>query len=215
MATILIYNQNTNKIEKYERNLNDAMPYVDGKTLTVGEFQGSSNSDLIWTTKAFMEAWNSLRRQWGKPIYVGYAFKRIWQGGHSGMSQHYAGLAMDTAQTFSNADRNRLRELAIDSRLFTYVEPKVLTPTWVHFDKRYGTPACSTGGYPLIKQGTRGVYVMVLQDALNYLGYSAGNIDGIFGSKTKSAVVAFQRANGLSADGIVGCSTWRRITNKF
>ena len=131
MATILVYNQSTNKIEKYERGLNEAMPYVDGKTLTVGEFQGSSGSNLIWTTKAFMEAWNSLRRQWGKPIYVGYAFKRIWQGGHSGMSQHYAGLAMDVAQTFSNADRNRLRELAIDSRLFTYVEPKVLTPTWV------------------------------------------------------------------------------------
>ena len=75
MATILVYNQDTNKIEKYTRNLNDAMPYVTGKTLTVDEFQGSSKSDIIWTTKAFMEAWNSLRRQWGKPIYVGYAFK--------------------------------------------------------------------------------------------------------------------------------------------
>jgi hypothetical protein len=215
MATILVYNQDTNKIEKYTRNLNDAMPYVTGNTLTVDEFQGSSKSDIIWTTKAFMQAWNSLRRQWGKPIYVGYAFKRIWQGGHSGMSQHYAGLAMDTAQTFSNTSRNRLRELAIDSRLFTYVEPKALTPTWVHFDKRYGTPACSTGGYPLIKFRSRGVYVMVLQDALNYLGYSTGGIDGIFGNKTLTAVKAFQRANNLSSDGIVGCGTWRKLTNKF
>lgn len=215
MATILIYNQTTNKIERYTRGLNDAMPYVTGNTLTVKEFRGSSKSDLLWTTKAFMESWNSLRRLWGSPIYVGYAFKRIWQGGHSGMSQHYAGLAMDMAQTFSTTERNRLRNTAIDSRLFTYVEPKALTPTWVHVDKRYGTPACSTGGYPVIKQGSRGVYVMVLQDALNYLGFIAGTIDGLFGSNTKNAVIRFQRENSLSPDGIVGCNTWRKITNKF
>ena len=215
MAKILVYNNNTNRMETYYRGESESMPYNSNRTLTVKEFRGSSNYNILWTTKAFMEAWNSLRKQWGKPIYVGYAFKRIWQGGHSGMSQHYAGLAMDMAQTFSNSERNKLRDLAIDSRLFTYVEPKALTPTWVHIDKRYGTPACPTGGYPVIRQGTRGVYVMVLQDALNYLGYSSGNIDGIFGPNTRSAVVRFQRANNLSADGIVGCNTWRRLTNKF
>jgi len=78
-----------------------------------------------------------------------------------------------------------------------------------------GTPACATGGYPLIKRGARGVYVMVLQDALNYLGYNSGTIDGIFGSKTRNAAIRFQRANRLSQDGIVGCQTWRSITGKF
>ena len=105
MATILVYNQDTNRIERYNRGPNEAMPYVTGNTLTVKEFRGSSGSDIMWTTKAFMEAWNSLRRQWGKPIYVGYAFKRIWQGGHSGMSQHYAGLAMDAGFDFLAVDR--------------------------------------------------------------------------------------------------------------
>ena len=131
MATILVYNNDTNKIERYNKGLNETMPYATPGTLTVGEFQGSSNSNLIWTTKYFMEDWNQLRRLWGRPIYVGYAFKRIWQGGHSGMSQHYAGLAMDIAQNLSTTERDRLRNLAIDSRLFSYVEPKVLTPTWV------------------------------------------------------------------------------------
>ena len=56
---------------------------------------------------------------------------------------------------------------------------------------------------------------MVLQDALNYLGYNTGSIDGIFGANTRAAVVRFQRANNLSQDGIVGCNTWRRLTNKF
>ena len=215
MATILVYNNDTNKIERYIRGLNDAMPYITGSTLTVREFRGSSNSDLMWTTKAFMEAWNSFRRQWGKSIYVGYTFKRIWQGGHTGMSQHYAGVAMDIGQTLSSSERDSLRNLAIDSKLFSYVEPKVLTPTWVHIDKRYGNPACPTGGYPLVRQESRNTYVMVLQDALNYLGYNAGSIDGMFGSNTKAAVIRFQKANKLSADGIVGCNTWRSITNKF
>lgn len=213
MAKILIYNQDTNKIETYERSLSDSMPYTTGKTLTVREFRGSSASDILWTTKKFMETWNKFRSMWGSPIKVGYSFKRAWQGGHAGMSQHYAGLAMDIGQNLDTITRDKLRNLAIDSGLFSYVEPKVLTPTWVHIDKRYGTPACPTGGYPLVKQGTRGVYVMVLQDILNYLGYNAGSIDGIFGLKTKSAVQSFQRRNNLSQDGIVGCATWRSLVN--
>ena len=85
------------------------------------------------------------------------------------------------------------------------------TPTWVHVDKRDKNPACATGGYPLIKSGNKGVYTAVLQDALNTLGYNSGNIDGIFGNNTKNAVIRYQRARGLTPDGIVGCNTWRRL----
>ena len=48
-------------------------------------------------------------------------------------------------------------------------------------------------------------------DALNALGYDCGSVDGIFGSKTKAAVMAFQKANGLGADGIVGPLTWGKL----
>lgn len=70
------------------------------------------------------------------------------------------------------------------------------------------------GGYPLLKQGDKGVYVAVLQDALNTLGHNAGSIDGVFGSGTKNAVIRFQKANKLSADGIVGCNTWEKLSSK-
>ncbi len=114
----------------------------------------------------------------------------------------------------SSSQRDKLRNLASSLGVWGYVEPKVLTPTWVHVDRRIGTPACSTGGYPLVKYGSRGVYVAILQDSLNHLGYNTGTIDGIFGNKTKSQVIAYQKNNSLTADGIVGCKTWTSIMNK-
>ena len=85
------------------------------------------------------------------------------------------------------------------------------TPTWVHFDKRTLSYACSSGGYPFIKQGSKGVYVLVAQDGLNTLGFRTGGLDGIFGNQTRNAVIAYQRSRGLIEDGIIGCNTWRSI----
>lgn len=212
---VLVYNDKTNKMETYYKELDDPMPYIENNYLTVGEFKGSTKSDTIWTDRRAMEAFNKLRNLYGSPIPVRYAFKRIAEGGHSGMSQHYAGMAMDMAQALSNEERNKLRQLAIDSKLFTYVEPANLTPTWVHVDTRDPNPACPTGGYPVVREGDKGVYVLVLQDALNTLGYNAGNIDGIFGQGTKNAVIRFQKDKNLTADGIVGCNTWRALTKQI
>lgn len=213
MAKILVYNPSTNRMEVYYRGLNSQMPYAEH--LTVGEFRSNSNSDVLWTDKRAMQAWNATRARFGRPIDVGFAFKKMSEGGHAGQSQHYAGVAFDVGQRMSTSERNRLRNVAAATGMWGYIEPKALTPTWVHMDRRTGTPACSTGGYPLVRQGSKGVYVALLQDALNDLGYSAGTIDGIFGSGTRRAVIQFQRDNNLSADGIVGCNTWRALTNKF
>ena len=95
------------------------------------------------------------------------------------------------------------------------MEPLSQTPTWVHFDRRYGTPACrdTTAGYPTLRRGSRGCYVMVLQDALSTLGYQTGTrIDGLFGSKTEEALRGYQRRTSLSVDGVCGCNTWKKIT---
>ncbi len=211
MAKIKIYNNDTNRMETYYRGEQEAMPYVTGRTLTVKEFRGSSNSNLLWTEKRAMLAWNSQRYIYGKPIKVGYAFRRPWEGGHSTLSQHYAGLAFDVGQTLTTTERNNLYNSAVNSGVWTYVEPQILTPTWIHFDKRRGNPACSTGGYPQIQMGSRGAYVMIAQDDLNTLGYKTGGLDGIFGSNTQTAVKSYQQNKGLAVDGIVGCNTWRSI----
>lgn len=71
----------------------------------------------------------------------------------------------------------------------------------------YGKASETTGN---IKKGARGNAVKAIQYALNELGYGnsgTSKVDGIFGSGTQSAVQAFQRAMGITADGIVGNNT--------
>jgi len=64
---------------------------------------------------------------------------------------------------------------------------------------------------PTIRQGDRGEDVRELQRLLTNLGFNPGPVDGIFGNGTANAVRAFQRANNLNADGIVGPLTWTAL----
>jgi peptidoglycan hydrolase-like protein with peptidoglycan-binding domain len=66
-------------------------------------------------------------------------------------------------------------------------------------------------GHSILREGSRGGEVKELQNKLNAKGFNCGAADGIFGSKTDSAVRSFQRANGLVADGIVGPKTWAAL----
>lgn len=70
-------------------------------------------------------------------------------------------------------------------------------------------------GYTLelrnIKNGHRGEDVRALQILLNGRGYNCGTADGIFGSKTDSAVRKYQKDKGLTVDGIVGPATMSRL----
>ena len=215
MAKIFVYDAYTNRMLTYNLKENDVMPYAYGTSLRVKEFRGSSNSAVLWTTTAAMEAWNLTRRSYGKGIYVGYAFKRIWEGGHGTRSQHYAGVAFDVGQNTTAAARRRIWNAANNTGAWGYVEPLSMTPTWVHFDRRYGTPACSgtTSGYPTCRRGDKNTYVLILQDALNALGYSTKTLDGAFGQNTYAALRAAQRSFSLTADGVCGCNTWKKLTS--
>lgn len=63
----------------------------------------------------------------------------------------------------------------------------------------------------LSKQGSQGSEVKQIQTKLRDLGYYKGSIDSVFGSKTKSALISFQRAKGLTADGIAGTKTLKAL----
>lgn len=61
--------------------------------------------------------------------------------------------------------------------------------------------------YAVSKLGSRGDEVKSVQRKLSSLGYYKGAVDGIYGNATKSAVTAFQRNCGITADGICGSQT--------
>jgi len=65
-----------------------------------------------------------------------------------------------------------------------------------------------------VRQGSRGVYVCVLQDSLINLGYNTGGLDGVFGTNTYNSVRNYQRTRGLTVDGIVGNSTWNSLMSE-
>ena len=50
-----------------------------------------------------------------------------------------------------------------------------------------------------------------VQQKLKELGYYSGSVDGVYGQGTRNAVIAFQKANGLTADGVVGQNTARAL----
>ena len=72
MAKILVYNNDNNRMETYYRGENEAMPYNTGRTLTVGEFRGSSKSPTLWTSKRAMQSWNSQRYIFSYPYKIPY-----------------------------------------------------------------------------------------------------------------------------------------------
>jgi N-acetylmuramoyl-L-alanine amidase len=63
----------------------------------------------------------------------------------------------------------------------------------------------------LSKVGSTGDEVKQIQTRLKNWGYYNGEIDGIYGTQTKNAVLYFQKKNGLTADGIAGAETLSAI----
>lgn len=80
-----------------------------------------------------------------------------------------------------------------------------------------------TASYPgtPLRRGSTGPNVVVLQVALNRISQNYPAIpkipaaDGVFGSRTEAAVVAFQQIFGLTADGIVGPGTWYEVVRLY
>ncbi|WP_338631928.1 peptidoglycan-binding protein [Clostridium baratii] len=79
----------------------------------------------------------------------------------------------------------------------------------------FSTSTNGNGGYSRVLKVTNplmyGEDIKAVQNKLNSLGFSAGSADGYYGNGTRDAVVKFQRARGLDADGMVGPSTWNAL----
>jgi Putative peptidoglycan binding domain len=111
-------------------------------------------------------------------------------GGNSTDTTEVAEVTSSTTETTSTAD-------------VTTTAPVVVSTPVIANSPGYS--AESADG-PL-RQGVSGPRVYLLQSQLVALGYDAGPLDGLFGSKTRDAVVSFQRDKTLATDGVVGPQT--------
>ena len=78
----------------------------------------------------------------------------------------------------------------------------------------YSLTAATGLSWPELRQGSNSAWPQATVRSLQYLLNAHGaklTVDGVFGPKTKAAVVAFQHAKGLSASGVVQASTWRAL----
>ena len=90
------------------------------------------------------------------------------------------------------------------------------TRGWTH----YGIPAglYSPEEIPVqpvrrtLRRGAQGEDVANMQRALISWGHNPGEADGVFGKNTEAALKGFQKAHGLTADGICGPATWAALT---
>jgi murein L,D-transpeptidase YcbB/YkuD len=68
--------------------------------------------------------------------------------------------------------------------------------------------------WPVLTQGSNSTWPLVTVRSLQYLLNAHGaklTVDGLFGPKTKAAVITFQRSHGLAATGTVNAGTWRSL----
>lgn len=90
------------------------------------------------------------------------------------------------------------------------VGPSIAAPSSVASSVVAEAQAASVSGYPVLKSGSKGGSVTVLQRLLVANGANI-SADGDFGAKTKSAVKAYQKKKKIDDDGIVGPATWGKI----
>lgn len=84
----------------------------------------------------------------------------------------------------------------------------VVTSAPTNTPKATATPTATSSS---LRNGSTGTAVKTLQQRLKELGYYSGSVDGKFGDGTEQAVIAFQKANGLTADGVAGTKTITKL----
>lgn len=130
---------------------------------------------------------------------------------YNGLGYHYAGR--DNPYVYAGTDAYTGGKYVADGRYSSRVydeQPGVLAMVQTLRGEEVldGIPVHEHQlGDRTLELGRQGRDVRALQQALSDLGYDPNGIDGQFGPGTKAAVLAFQEAEGLTADGIVGTGT--------
>ena len=151
------------------------------------------------------------------PPYPGTALRRGMQGPNVRLVQERLNELGANPQLSTDSSFGQLTEAAV----ITFQRANGLTPdgivgsiTWNVLFSNQPAPPPVWPPYPgiVLRRGMQGPSIRQVQERLNDLGAIPRlSTDGVFGPSTESAVMAFQRANGLAVDGIVGSITWNTL----
>ncbi|MEG2893776.1 MAG: SpoIID/LytB domain-containing protein [Clostridium sp.] len=196
------------------------------KFLSIGEIVRNSSArvaemNIIYTNSSGRQASKLLIKEQPRSIFGlrsmsfdvsqsgdKYTFSGKGYGHGVGMSQLGAKARAEKGQNYSQIigfyfPSTKIETLAVTEGGGPTLPPISPGPT----DPSEPTNPGESGEKIIAQNGTRGSVVEKVQSNLNYLGYSAGSADGIFGKNTENAVKAFQRTEGLKETGIVYEST--------
>ena len=99
---------------------------------------------------------------------------------------------------------------------FGYINKNIPTHKDEQPVEQTNSTASPTANLPELRFGSIGISVSILQSILIYMGYKGVNgfdldIDGGYGTHTVHAVQDFQKAVGITADGVCGKNTWKKL----
>lgn len=136
------------------------------------------------------------------------ALVQTWLNGVRDSCTWYGELTADGI--FGTKSENAVKEFQLKNSM--NMDGKVGANTWNVLYAKYSAKHGLNVPYPgvALRTGNAGGTVRLVQQKLNSLGEKIST-DGKFGSATAAAVQRYQRRNGLTADGIVGKSTWEKM----
>lgn len=136
------------------------------------------------------------------------ALVQTWLNGVRDSCTWYGELTADGI--FGTKSENAVKEFQLKNSM--NMDGKVGANTWNVLYAKYTAKHGLNVPYPgvALRTGNEGGTVRLVQQKLNSLGEKIST-DGKFGSATAAAVQRYQRRNGLTADGIVGKSTWEKM----
>lgn len=203
----------------------------EGETVRLRKTASSSGTILLNIPRGTAVQAEAYDSTWHKVIYgdtTGYMMSSFLSTNPPDSNDNYITMYV----TCTPGETVNLRKSATTSASIvvripngTAVQAKYYNSSW--YQVKYGSysgymmatyltttdPNADVTGYEkylskdLLKLTSKGQAVTNLQLMLNAKGYSCGTADGIFGTNTETAVKNFQRAKGLSVDGIVGNDT--------
>ncbi len=115
-------------------------------------------------------------------------------------------------ETISAVRRFQARNgLKVDGKVGPLTADQLWADVAIPDDGSSATPTPEPTPSRTLRLGAKGDDVKLVQARLKELGYLTGSVDGVYGSGTFAAMTAFQLRNGLSADGVAGTKTYKKL----